>query len=81
MKKLIKTFRRILTRGIKKELRESTSLDSCVDCVTVDMIKALYAAYHGLDDIVNDSDMITEWACDVLSQIQGGLSLYKGDPQ
>lgn len=73
--RLIKLFRKLLIHQAKEELKNATSLDGCIDNATIDMIKALYAAYHGLDcvEAIEDSDMITDWACGVLSQIQKGL--------
>lgn len=61
---------------VKVEFKNDVSLDGCVDDVTVDMIKAIYAAYHGLENVesIEDSDMITDWACSVLGQIQRGLA-------
>ena len=73
--RLIKLFRRLLIRGVKTELKYATSLDGCIENAAIDMIKALYAAYHGLDcaEAIGSSDMLTEWACNVLSQIQRDL--------
>lgn len=76
LSKLIKLMRKLLVRGTKHEFKYATSLDGCVDNVTVDMIKAVYAAYHGLGSVeaIEDSDMLTDWACSVLGQIQRGLA-------
>lgn len=73
--KLIKLFRRLLVHQANVEFKQGTSLDGCVDNATIDMIKALYAAYHGIESVeaIEDSDLLTEWACNVLSQIQKGL--------
>lgn len=75
-KRLIRTFRKLLIKMVKVEFKNDVSLDGCVDDVTVDMIKAIYAAYHGLENVesIEDSDMITDWACSVLGQIQRGLA-------
>lgn len=75
---LIKLFRRLLIRQANVEFNQKNiSLDGCIDNVTIDMIKALYAAYHGLEsDLITEwtqNDLLTEWACNVLSQIQKGL--------
>lgn len=74
--RLIKKFRKLLIKMVKAEFKSDVSLDGCIDNVTVDMIKALYAAYHGLDSVeaIEESDMITDWACTVLGQIQRGLA-------
>lgn len=75
--KLIRLFRRLLVHQANVEFKQGTSLDGCVDNATIDMIKALYAAYHGLEsDSITEwahNDLLTEWACSVLSQIQKGL--------
>ncbi len=73
--RLIKLFRKLLVRQVKMELKHATSLDNCIENATIDMIKALYAAYHDLNcvEAIEVSDMITEWACAVLGQIQKGL--------
>ena len=75
-KRLIRMFRKLLIKMVKAEFKNDVSLDGCVDNVTVDMIKAIYAAYHGLEsvDAIEESDMITDWACSVLGQIQRGLA-------
>ena len=74
--KLIRLFRKLLISMAKAEFKQNTSLDGCIDNVTVDMIKAVYAAYHGLDSVeaIEESDLITDWACSVLGQIQRGLA-------
>lgn len=73
--KLIKLFRRLLVHQANVEFKQGTSLDGCVDNATIDMIKALYAAYHGIESVeaIEGSDLLTEWACNMLSQIQKGL--------
>lgn len=74
---LIKLFRRLLIRQANVEFKQGTSLDGCIDNVTIDMIKALYAAYHGIEsDLITEwaqNDLLTDWACSVLGQIQKGL--------
>lgn len=74
--RLIKKFRKLLIKMAKAEFKNDVSLDGCIDNVTIDMIKAVYAAYHGLESVeaIEDSDMITDWACSVLGQIQRGLA-------
>jgi len=74
--RLIKLFRKLLVHQAKAEFKQNCSMDGCIDNVTVDMIKALYAAYHGIDSVeaINSSDLVTEWACSVLGQIQRGLA-------
>lgn len=75
-KRLIKTFRKILMWQVKAELRYCSSLDGCIENATVDMIKAVYAAYHGLEGVggIEESDIITDWACATFVQIQRGLA-------
>lgn len=74
--KLIKVFRRILMRQVKAELKHCSSLDGSIDNATIDILKAIYAAYHGLESVeaIEDSDMIQEWACNTLDLIQRGLA-------
>ena len=74
--RLIKLFRRILMRQVKVELKTCSSLEGCIEDATVDMIKAVYAAYHGLDSVeaIEDSPMIADWAGRVMDQIQRGLA-------
>ena len=75
-KRLIKTFRRILMWQVKAELKHCSSLDGCIENATVDMIKAMYAAYHGLENVegIQESDLITDWACNTFELIQRGLA-------